>query len=295
MYSEHHPGWFRSAAALPHLKAFATQLGRASRTGDWEIAVSGTSVLLVRAAAADGGPTYQEAFLFLRTLRAVLVHELRAQDPSAPIALARLFDGIENEAARSAERFFARNGAARPATNHSEDTGSDHAADGDAAPPSIRIPSRALSAARQACETLASMPACAGAMVLAGAPDSKRLEIAGSAGIELSEEPILTLANDGLSNALLGTTAAFVRSTSAVARLPIASTEIRCLPIVASAELPGHLRVGTIVLVKSGTDVESSMLGPLADLNGRLMALFGGSPGDADTQRDVERVGTHLV
>lgn len=282
MYNADRPGWFRSAAAAPHLKAFISQLTAAARTGDWHVLPSATSLLITRAAAADQGPTYQEAFQFLRTLRAVLIRELRAYDPSAPLELSQLFEVIEQEAGHNAELFF----QSAPQTHSSPEV--------VAGRPSQSIPGPALEATRKACSTLAGISTCAGALVLAGALSQSRLEVIGAAGVEIEGEGFFSLADDPFSEAVAEGSTAFINSTRVLSRLPVARSAERCLPVVASTVVPDHMRVATVLLIRPGVDVDTSVLAPLADLNGRLAAVLGGSEGDADTRNELGRIGEHL-
>jgi excisionase family DNA binding protein len=283
MYNADRPGWFRSAAAAPHLKAFISQLTAAARTGDWHVLPSATSLLITRAAAADQGPTYQEAFQFLRTLRAVLIRELRAYDPQAPLELSQLFEVIEQEAGHNAELFF--QSTAPPSESSPEVV---------FARPSQSIPGPALEATRKACTTLATISTCAGALVLAGGISQSRLEVIGAAGVEIEGEGFFSLADDPFSEAVADGSTSFINSTRVLSRLPVGASAARCLPVVASTVVPDQLRVATVLLIRPGVDVDTSVLVPLADLNGRLAAVLGGSEGDADTRNELGRIGEHL-
>jgi excisionase family DNA binding protein len=281
IYGEYRPGWFRSAAAGPHLNAFASSLGNAATTGDWQLVIPATTMLMVRAAGADGGPTYQETFMFLRVVRAVLIRELSLHDEAAPLELTKLFEAIENEAASNAGRFFETTAEQTP-----EPPAPDEAAH--------RIPARATLAARTACQSLAGAPACCGALILAGQQSRHRLEVVSIAGLDLGDPAWFTISDDPLSAALHGGTASFVHSTIATRRLPLASNPERSLPIVASDGPSVNLLVATVVLIRSGAEVESGVLGPLADLNSRVASLIAGAGADADLNSELARVAAYL-
>jgi excisionase family DNA binding protein len=280
MYAEHRPGWFRSAAASQAVRAFLETMASSAKSGDWPGVLSATAVLFARAASSQSA-TYQEAFLFLRTLRTALIVELRAQDPAAPLEIARLFEALEQEAARGANRFFVADSA--------QQAGQDQAAP-QRQPP---IRARAAQVAERACAQIAAMPACEAALVLAGAPTNDHLDLIASAGAELEDERSMFLSDDDLSNALTGSSAVFLHLTHSVELLPIRSPAGPNLPIVSATEIPDRLRVATIILVAAGVAVESTMLAPLADLNLRLASLLAGSS-DGDVDAELERIRPHL-
>jgi hypothetical protein len=278
MYAEGF-GWFSSAAATPHVMSFLDELGAAATSGDWRLVEPATATLMVRAARTERGPSYHEAFHFLRTLRAVLMQPLLAQDPSVRIALVQLFETVERGAAQEAGLFF------DPASRIG-DTGPN----GQPAP---AIAARARRSAGQACEALAAMSACDAALVLAGGPDERELEIVGAAGVPVAAAARVALGGDPFSLALTAGTPTVVHSTSAVRQLPAASGPARTLPLVASAQ-SGALRVATVLLIRVGREVDSRVLAPLADLNGRLTAVLDGSARDAEVRVELSRVGEYL-
>ena len=280
MYAEHRPGWFGTAPGVQAVTTFLATVANCARSGEWPAALSATADLFARAASSSSA-TYQDAFLFLRTLGTALRDELRAEDPAAPAEIARLFDALEQEAARSTNRFFASD-PSRPGAEVSA--------------PAIRQPpirSQAARAAEGACRRLATLPACEGVLVLAGAPTSDHLEVIAAAGVELRRERSVHLAGDELSQLLAASATRFLHITRPAELLPIAEPVGRCLPVIGSTEIADRLRVATIILVAAGVPVESRLLAPLADLNLRLAALLGGAP-DADVDAELERLVSHL-
>jgi excisionase family DNA binding protein len=282
VYSEQRLGWFRSAAAAAELKTFTDELASAAKSGNWERVAPATSMLLARAARAEDGPSYEESFLFLRTLRAVLAVEASVHDPTAPAAISKLFDAVEQEAARNAERFFQADAPERPSPALQERRRA------------IRVPPAAVKAAQTICNELAALPDCAGVLVLTGSPDSDRLEVTASAGVTVAADPWMRISDDTLSKALVAEDPSFVLSTSSVRLLPIDPLPQRCLPAVACGQVPDRHRVSTVMLFEPSIDVEDTVLTGLADLNARLTALLGGSTSDADLGREVARLKGNL-
>jgi excisionase family DNA binding protein len=281
VYSEQRLGWFRSAAAAAELKTFTDELASAAKSGNWERVAPATSMLLARAARAEDGPSYEESFLFLRTLRAVLAVEASVHDPTAPAAISKLFDAVEQEAARNAERFFQADAPERPSPQASVRR-------------VLRIPAGAIRAAQDVCNALTELRDCAAVLVMTGSPDSDRLEVTASAGVRIAADAWMRISDDSLSKALVADTPCFVLSTSSVKLLPIAPPPHRCLPAVASSHVPDRHRVSTLMLFRPSVDVEDTVLTALADLNSRLTALLGGSSSDADLGREVARLSDHL-